>query len=538
MAFISTPGSNTNGNIAGSSPASGMVPTIDQNIAGWLQEISQIAAGIGQQVYNWGQGVYNQVNTVTDANIARYLDTANQGGGLASSILNQYENVAAPEYNALVAEANQYAGVPFTQQQMGEAEATQAQAGDAARQNLIQQLQSYGIDPSSGRYAGLEAAENTATGAAEAAAGTQSALATKAQGQQLLTNAVQAGQQLPGAAVNALNSELQGIAGAENSELGAANTGVNIQDAAAPYLNAAMGLKYPPTAPVSGSANFGAGQNNKAPQTPAGQSGNPQPADNSYAYSSKGGPNMQPGPQAQTVSAPGAGGARGNANAQAIPVDTAGGQNPFSDPLSASQDPLGGAGLDPFAPQKDPFSQGQNPTGEFSPPIPTGQDPLGDTSGGGMDNGMLSSPYSPAIPSGQDPLGDTSGGGMDNGYQPPDQGQGYIPPDMSGSGDMSGGDSGFAGGGAIPGHATTGGHVPAAASPSQGRQTDDIHANLNAGEFVIPKDIAEWKGQEFFHNLIAQSRDKRMKAQAALGIGGKMKPQAPGPVTFRSQAMG
>lgn len=69
-----------------------------------------------------------------------------------------------------------------------------------------------------------------------------------------------------------------------------------------------------------------------------------------------------------------------------------------------------------------------------------------------------------------------------------------------------------------------GGRVAPAMSPSGGARTDDVRANLNAGEFVIPKDVAAWKGQEFFHNLMAQSRDKRMKMQAALGTGGKMRP--------------
>lgn len=60
-------------------------------------------------------------------------------------------------------------------------------------------------------------------------------------------------------------------------------------------------------------------------------------------------------------------------------------------------------------------------------------------------------------------------------------------------------------GGAIPGP-TTGGHVPRSASPSMGRQTDDIPARLNADEFVIPRDVVKAKGTEFFQKLIAQAR--------------------------------
>ena len=134
----------------------------DQQLAQFLQQLSSISAGIGQSVFNWAQGALNSVNAITDANIGQFLDAANAGGGLANNLLQQYENVAAPQYNALVQEANTYAGEPFVRQQMGEAEAQQQQAGDAARQNSIRDLQSFGIDPSAGRYAALDEAQRTA----------------------------------------------------------------------------------------------------------------------------------------------------------------------------------------------------------------------------------------------------------------------------------------------------------------------------------------------------------------------------------------
>ena len=85
-------------------------------------------------------------------------------------------------------------------------------------------------------------------------------------------------------------------------------------------------------------------------------------------------------------------------------------------------------------------------------------------------------------------------------------------------------------------NATTGGRVPIGASPSGGRQTDDVAARLNAGEFVIPKDVAAWKGHEFFQKLIAQSRKARVTGSPAQG---QMKPPLSGPPRFVSHgAMG
>lgn len=54
-------------------------------------------------------------------------------------------------------------------------------------------------------------------------------------------------------------------------------------------------------------------------------------------------------------------------------------------------------------------------------------------------------------------------------------------------------------------------------SPSGGQQTDDVPAQLNAGEFVLPDDVVKWKGEEFFQNLIGKSRQARESVMAAHG---------------------
>ena len=71
---------------------------------------------------------------------------------------------------------------------------------------------------------------------------------------------------------------------------------------------------------------------------------------------------------------------------------------------------------------------------------------------------------------------------------------------------------GFAGGGQVA-DPTTGGFVSKNLSPSSGSKTDDVNAKLNAGEFVIPKDVAAWEGKKFFYNLIAKARKMRAAGQ-------------------------
>jgi hypothetical protein len=102
-----------------------------------------------------------------------------------------------------------------------------------------------------------------------------------------------------------------------------------------------------------------------------------------------------------------------------------------------------------------------------------------DTSGYNPKNSTILGKYTPMITSNPGPTGLMAAGGPVVGYQP-------------------------------------GGDVSYADSPSNGAQTDDVNARLNAGEFVIPKDVSAWLGQEHFYKLMAKAR----KDRATAGNGG------------------
>jgi hypothetical protein len=73
------------------------------------------------------------------------------------------------------------------------------------------------------------------------------------------------------------------------------------------------------------------------------------------------------------------------------------------------------------------------------------------------------------------------------------------------------------------------------ASPSNGAITDDVPARLNAGEFVLPKDVVAWMGEERLQKLIQTARGKREKntiAEPDMAPAGAIDMQAP---TFRSE---
>ena len=92
----------------------------------------------------------------------------------------------------------------------------------------------------------------------------------------------------------------------------------------------------------------------------------------------------------------------------------------------------------------------------------------------------------------------------------------------------------FAEGGKVPQDATPGGNVPQSASPTNGKAIDDVPAMLTAGEFVIPKDVMSWKGEEFFQKLIDGSRKAKPQASAKPEYA-IMPPKAP---TFSSRPAG
>jgi hypothetical protein len=126
--------------------------------------------------------------------------------------------------------------------------------------------------------------------------------------------------------------------------------------------------------------------------------------------------------------------------------------------------------------------------------------------------------------------------GLPSSYQmTPDQGGGAtgIPsaPMMPRQVYAGGGDAG----------ATPGGTVPIHASPSGGVATDDVPAMLTAHEFVIPKDVAVWKGHQYFAGQIDKARQEQQKFAGRDDVGGEPTnaiPQHPTFVSRPAHAMG
>jgi len=550
-----------------------------------MNQISGVASGLAQQMLGWASGVFAKTSAVTDQAVGNFFNVSQQMGSLSNNLTSQYNNLFAPENAQLVADANSYASPERMAVDMGQAGARQAQAGDAALKNSEADLRSYGIDPSSGRYAALDKAAAVQNAANVAGAENTQRNADIAMGQKLRSEAVQVGATLPAAIANVNNTAIQANTGASNASLANANTGANLMKLPNDYLGTAMGIKMPlqgqksnsvsngmsssPDRGGGGGGGSGSGGGNPGGGNPYGSSGpgfNPVHGDAQLSPSSRGG---------------GGGGSQPSAGIRTFGGNDSGAN--WSDPTGQNYDPM--SGIDPSTfdgtqgPDNSMFSGGSgsmtvgqpgsgdtgfndynNPFGDsgFGQTLPQdnsgfgGQDQTFGNMSGGANTEWGNISYDPQanqsqLPSGwQDPAPQTDWGGGGGGWDTSGAGgsmpdlSNYSPPDSSGW--DSGGAMNFAAGGAIDtagAGPTTGGGVPPQASPTAGQQTDDVPANLNVGEFVIPRDVAMWKGQEFFQNLIDQSRKKRVMApaQGKPGQPGQPNPAATQAPTFQSRPM-
>ena len=217
--------------------------------------ISDNAQQLGNAVYNWAQTTLGPNGQLTDQVVNNLLGTAGSQSGLSNTLNQQYNTTGVPALNAYSEAAGSY-GSPARQQfNAGQAEAGSVQGSQAGISAAQQQLQGFGINPTSGMYAELTQSNQAAAGAAAAAAGTTAAQQTRNEGLTLQQGLVSATQQLPGASTNAANTATSASGAAQNANLANTATSASALGAGDPYLNTAQNLTAPSTASNSESTN-------------------------------------------------------------------------------------------------------------------------------------------------------------------------------------------------------------------------------------------------------------------------------------------
>jgi hypothetical protein len=539
-----------------------------------INQLSGVAAGLAQQMNQWAQAQFAKTSQVTDQTVGNFFQVSQKMLGFSNGLTDQYNNLFAPENAQLIADANSYASPERMAVNMGMAGATQAQAGEAALRNSERDLLSYGIDPSSGRYAALDKAGEIQNAANIAGAENMQRNADVATGQRLRSEAVQVGAQLPAAIANTANTAIQANTGASNASLANANTGANMNRLANEYMKTAMDIKLPPTGQRSTGGSNQSGSSHSPDRNSDGSGGSggrgqggQQPGGGGGYGSGGGSPAWMP-QHGNGYGNTSGGGGRGTYNTgpgsrfmqfgDGQPDSAGYGMEPYGNPdmfdyldheygfgdISGGYGSVGQQQYDPFEyGGSNPFSDsGFGQEYDYGGANQTFNGIGDDYNNMGMGN-LSYDPQANAVDTGWDQTYNDvpAWGGNTSSYQSYDN--------YGGGGDLFGanyGDGGgydsyssenyYAAGGQVQPQAPQSPRmVPPQASPSGGMRQDDVRANVGVGEFIVPEDVARWKGAEFFHNLIAKSR----KTRATSGIGGKPMPagdpRSKGPPTFSTR---
>lgn len=352
-------------------------------IAAASEESAKMSFELGKEQLAWAKEQYGKdsaiISKVVDAALARQA----QNDEAALSDRQRYEEVYQPLEDKLVKEAEDYSSPERMEQKAGEASAEVAQQFDAQRRAAAQNLEAYGVDPTSTRYAALDMGSRVQQAAAQAGAANNAREQTETMGRAMRSEAINVGRGYPGQIAGTYGTALQSGNAAVNSAIGGTASGAATMGTGNQWVNSGnQGLN-------TWGNTLNMGYNNQMQQF-----------------------------QANQQSSSGLGGLFGSV--------------------------LGAAG---------------------------------------------------------------NAGGFANL---------------------------FAEGGAVPENVTPGGNVPTSASPTGGKAIDDVPARLTAGEFVVPKDVVSWKGEEFFQKLIDGSRKSKPQASAQPEYA-IMPPQAP---TFSSRPAG
>lgn len=355
-------------------------------IASASEKSAELSFQLGQEQLAWAKEQYGKDSEVINRLVDDALQRSELNDQAALADRDRYENVYQPLEDQLVQDAQDFASKERQDYEAGRAAATVAEQFEQARQAATRNLESYGVDPSSTRFAALDLGTRVQQAAAGAGAANQARMATEAMGRAMRSEAINVGRGYPGQIAGTYATALQSGNSAANTQLAGTASGASTMGTGTQW----MGL--------------------------------------------------------------------GN---QALGT--------WTNALNAS-----------YNNQIAQFNANQNASSG-----------IGGLLGVGL--GMAQN----------------AGWALEEGGSVPERA-------------------------AIPG-VTPGGNVPKTASPSRGAAIDDVDAKLTAGEFVVPKDVASWKGEEFFQNLIEKSR--------------KAMPQAParptyaiasdrGPVTFASRPAG
>jgi hypothetical protein len=173
------------------------------------------AYSLGTQQLDWAKQQWNAEQPYVQQIMTSDIASQQQAAQFAQEQEQLYQTTYQPLEQQYATQAQQWASPAQQSINAGAAMTNVSEASEAQRSSAQEQLEGFGINPGSTRFAGLDIGARTTQAAAEAGAGTSAVQATKLQGLGLEAGVVNTGRGLP------------------NTTAGLASTGVGAGSAAA-----------------------------------------------------------------------------------------------------------------------------------------------------------------------------------------------------------------------------------------------------------------------------------------------------------------
>lgn len=203
-------------------------------IAAASEKAAEFSFNLGKEQLAWAQRQYASDREILDKVVNASLARQDLNDAAALRDRDRYERIYQPLEDDAAREAREFATEDRQEYEMGRAAATVGQQFEGARRAALQNLEAYGVDPSSTRFAALDLGTRVQQAAAQAGAANMARGQTENIGRALRSEAINVGRGYPGQVAGTYATALQsGNAGA-NAQLagtasGAATMGTGTQ---------------------------------------------------------------------------------------------------------------------------------------------------------------------------------------------------------------------------------------------------------------------------------------------------------------------
>ena len=196
-------------------------------LANASERSATLAYALSKEQLDWAKQKYAQDQGVVNRVVDSALQTQEVNNQNAAADRSRYERIYQPLEEDLVKDAESYASEEKQRYNMGRAISQVGQQFDASRNAAIQNLESFGVDPSSTRFAALDAGSRIAEAASKAAAGNNAQQQTEAMSRAMRSEAINVGRGYPGQIATTYGTALQSGQQGVNSQLAGTASGAN-----------------------------------------------------------------------------------------------------------------------------------------------------------------------------------------------------------------------------------------------------------------------------------------------------------------------